>query len=88
MAAERPAAVHHFGVASDHRGEQGRDVGRGVLQIGVAHDHVVAGRDPRRGADRGTLALVTVVQFEDDARVRGDRRVQVPGPVGAAVIER
>jgi len=58
VAAEGAVAVDHVGLTVEHRLQQGRDLLRCVLQVGVAHDDVAAGRRGRGGADGRPLAPV------------------------------
>ena len=86
MRAEAAGAVDHHGLAGDHRRQQRGDLLRAVLQVGVADDHVVAGRGLRGRTDRGALALVALVRNDPQPSVveplqQGERAV------GAAVVD-
>ena len=88
MAAERPGAVDDFGLAVEDRLQQRRDLFRRVFQIGVTHDHVVAGRQLGALADGGTLALVAwPSRGSRIRRLDCPLRVKSPSTVGAAVID-
>src|SRR5262249_41476527 len=71
VAPERPGPVHYGGVPLDDWLQQRRDLRGGVLQVGVADDDIVASGHLGGGPDRGTLALVTLVQPHDNLRING-----------------
>ena len=59
---------------------------RVVLEIGVLHEHEVAGDLFEPGADRGSLALVLLV-VDDADRAVGELAEHLPRAVGAAVVD-
>ena len=79
-------AVDDVGDIGGERLEEVVVLGRVVLEIGVLDEHEVGGGQREAGPERGSLALVAIVQHDPHALI-GDTDEQVPGAVGRAVVD-
>ena len=68
-AGQEPRAEDHVGLVVEDRRQQVAELVGVVLEVGVLHDDVVGRGVGEAGAQRGTLALVAVVQHHPHRRV-------------------
>ena len=79
-------AVDDLRLAPEHRVQQLGPVLGVVLEVGVLHEHEVAGDVLEPAADRGALAPVALVGDDAHGAV-GELAQHVAGAVGAAVVD-
>ncbi len=80
--------IDHVKVAMFHLGQEGRDVGRVVLPIGVHSQHDRAPRIVKTGGETGRLAEITAEAYDAQMRVTFGQCFQhLKGAVPAAIVD-